>query len=455
MKFKHLLFSTLFVTIANNANAQKFIKTTSVEEYFNLTGVSNEGKMVGYTAFTMSYYIWTPESGDLQNIGGVGAGQGFGGQAKFSNDGKFLSGTSINEETGLGEISRYNVEAKKWETLGSLGFNNDYSTGSGFNISGDGKTVVGGGWVEGSRMYAIVWNEKEGLINLGTLVEKRNTRATAVSEDGGVVVGFQENKGGDRLATIWKKNPVGGYFPNIYIYKDPKGDLNDPYNILPEITAVSGDGKWVGGVNSIASPNVWIWSEENGLVDLGSLATSGNYITSWVTSINYDGSVVLGYTISKQWVDSAPVYTPFIWTKEEGIKDFNDYVTNTLKFDLKGDQIFVPTMLSANEKYIVGWGLDGTYIKVFRIQLPNLSTDEIQSSEKATLYPNPVTNVLNIDAKEDISEIKVYNMAGQQVLSKEARSKNPKIDMSTLKAGVYVVEVTSDSNTTTHKVIKK
>lgn len=40
MKFKHLLFSTLFVTIANNANAQKFIKTTSVEEYFNLTGVS-------------------------------------------------------------------------------------------------------------------------------------------------------------------------------------------------------------------------------------------------------------------------------------------------------------------------------------------------------------------------------------------------------------------------------
>ena len=190
MKFKHLLFSTLFVTIANNANAQKFIKTTSVEEYFNLTGVSNEGKMVGYTAFTMSYYIWTPESGDMQNIGGVGAGQGFGGQAKFSNDGKFLSGTSINEETGLGEISRYNVEAKKWETLGSLGFNNDYSTGSGFNISGDGKTVVGGGWVEGSRMYAIVWNEKEGLINLGTLVEKRNTRATAVSEDGGVVVGF-------------------------------------------------------------------------------------------------------------------------------------------------------------------------------------------------------------------------------------------------------------------------
>lgn len=112
-------------------------------------------------------------------------------------------------------------------------------------------------------------------------------------------------------------------------------------------------------------------------------------------------------------------------------------------------------MLSANEKYIVGWGLDGTYIKVFRIQLPNLSTDEIQSSEKATLYPNPVTNALNIDAKEDISEIKVYNMVGQQVLSKEARSKNPKIDMSTLKAGVYVVEVTSDSNTTTHKVIKK
>lgn len=115
--------------------------------------------------------------------------------------------------------------------------------------------------------------------------------------------------------------------------------------------------------------------------------------------------------------------------------------------------------MSANEKYLVGWAIneDTKEMKIFRIDMTKseLGTDEIKTSEKATLYPNPVTNVLNIDAKEEISEIKVYNMAGQQVLSKEARSKNPKVDMSALKAGVYVVEVTSDSNTTTHKVIKK
>lgn len=149
----------------------------------------------------------------------------------------------------------------------------------------------------------------------------------------------------------------------------------------------------------------------------------------------------------------------FIWTKEDGIRNLNDYVRDVLKLDLKGDNITVPTELSANEKYLVGWAIneDTKEMKIFRIDMTKseLGTDEIKTSEKATLYPNPVTNVLNIDAKEEISEIKVYNMAGQQVLSKEARSKNPKVDMSALKAGVYVVEVTSDSNTTTHKVIKK
>ncbi|WP_312557451.1 T9SS type A sorting domain-containing protein [Empedobacter brevis] len=452
MNFKHLFFSTLLVSMANNLSAQQFIKSTS-GEYFNLTGVSQEGKMVGYPEATLPYYIWDPTTKSMEEIGGSGAGQGFGGQAKFSNDGNYLSGTSINVETGLGEISRYNIVEKKWKTLGSLGFDNGFSTGSGFNISGDGKTIVGGGWVQSLRMKGIAWNEKEGLINLETLIEKRNTRATAVSYDGSVVAGYQESTRGEWYAAIWKKNPNGGYYPNHYIYKNPKGDLNDPTNIMPEITAISGDGKWVGGVTSIASPNTWIWSEETGVIDLGALTAKPN-TTGLISSISHDGKIVLGYYISRvslQQID----YTPFIWTPENGIIDFNQYVKDVLKIDLGNDVIRATFAISSNNQYIVGWGKNGNSVFNYRIELPKLGADDINQDKKATLYPNPVTNVLNIDSKDKIEEVTIYTLTGQQILNKLFKNNRISIDVSSYKTGVYMVEVKTISSTRTYKVIKK
>ena len=164
----------------------------------------------------------------------------------------------------------------------------------------------------------------------------------------------------------------------------------------------------------------------------------------------------MGYSISKQWIDSAPVYTPFIWTKEDGIKDLNNYLTNTLKFDLKGDKIYVPTQLSENEKYIVGWGVNALDIKMFRIELPaKLSTSDVEKTDVATLFPNPVTSELNIEAKEEIKQVTVYNLTGQQLFSKKGMAKSMKVDVSNLKSGVYIIEVKNDKTSKTYKIIKK
>ena len=87
--------------------------------------------------------------------------------------------------------------------------------------------------------------------------------------------------------------------------------------------------------------------------------------------------------------------------------------------------------------------------------MPNLATDEVKTTVDATLYPNPVNNILNIDAKEQITSISVYNLTGQQIFTKTMNTKTSTVDMSAYKAGVYIIEVNSNANTRTYKVIKK
>ena len=70
-------------------------------------------------------------------------------------------------------------------------------------------------------------------------------------------------------------------------------------------------------------------------------------------------------------------------------------------------------------------------------------------------YPNPVKDILNISYIKNISDVAVYNLLGQSVLTKTVNSSQSKVDMTALPAGTYIVKVTSDNLTKTMKVIKE
>ena len=76
--------------IFNIAQAQFLIKPVS----FTPTGLSNSGDVAGYEAQAGPYSIWKPDSSITISIGGLAPGFGIGGQAGFSDNGNFLSGTS-------------------------------------------------------------------------------------------------------------------------------------------------------------------------------------------------------------------------------------------------------------------------------------------------------------------------------------------------------------------------
>jgi len=71
-------------------------------------------------------------------------------------------------------------------------------------------------------------------------------------------------------------------------------------------------------------------------------------------------------------------------------------------------------------------------------------------------YPNPVTNVLNVESKETISKFEMYDM-NSRLIVKEVVNKNEfEIDFSRNGSGVYLVKLfTSEGNSKELKIIKK
>lgn len=70
-------------------------------------------------------------------------------------------------------------------------------------------------------------------------------------------------------------------------------------------------------------------------------------------------------------------------------------------------------------------------------------------------YPNPVKDILNISYIKEISNVSIYNLLGQEVMSKSVNASQSKIDMSNLNSGTYLVKVTVDGLVKTIKVLKQ
>jgi uncharacterized delta-60 repeat protein len=73
-----------------------------------------------------------------------------------------------------------------------------------------------------------------------------------------------------------------------------------------------------------------------------------------------------------------------------------------------------------------------------------------------SLYPNPVSDLLNINKKNDIaiSSINIFNSLGQLVLVIPNAKETQSVDVSTLQSGNYFVKINSDRGTATTKFIK-
>lgn len=85
-----------------------------------------------------------------------------------------------------------------------------------------------------------------------------------------------------------------------------------------------------------------------------------------------------------------------------------------------------------------------------------LSNEEFNRVSKWNIYPNPVNNVLNVSFDENIANISIYNLLGQEVIYKTINANQGSVDVSNLAAGTYLIRVTShNEEVKTLKIIKE
>jgi hypothetical protein len=74
---------------------------------------------------------------------------------------------------------------------------------------------------------------------------------------------------------------------------------------------------------------------------------------------------------------------------------------------------------------------------------------------KVKLYPNPTSNILNIECIASIQAITVYNVLGQEVMNRELNNTSVALDVSGLNSGIYVVKTVVEGITSSTKFIKE
>lgn len=101
------------------------------------------------------------------------------------------------------------------------------------------------------------------------------------------------------------------------------------------------------------------------------------------------------------------------------------------------------------------WGYNGTS-GTFKISAYDASlSNQTYNLASLKVYPNPVKDVLKLSYNQNITNVSVYNLVGQQVINKSLNTTDAQVDMSILPQGTYLVKVAADNQVKTIKVVKQ
>jgi hypothetical protein len=115
-------------------------------------------------------------------------------------------------------------------------------------------------------------------------------------------------------------------------------------------------------------------------------------------------------------------------------------------------QTFTPTVVG---DYKVEVTLGNCMVTSACINVIPLGNEGFELVNKFKLYPNPVTEILNIEYNKPLSSVTLFDMLGQKVSTQNTNANAAQLDMARLSAGVYFVEVRSGAVSKIFKVIKR
>ena len=84
-----------------------------------------------------------------------------------------------------------------------------------------------------------------------------------------------------------------------------------------------------------------------------------------------------------------------------------------------------------------------------------LGNNDITTESNIVMYPNPATNKTTISSSNEISNIRVFNILGQEVQTFSSNGTTMDLDVSSLQSGTYFVKIETELGTDTLKLIKQ
>lgn len=114
------------------------------------------------------------------------------------------------------------------------------------------------------------------------------------------------------------------------------------------------------------------------------------------------------------------------------------------------------TILVDGNTYGVSQTINGCESEIFAIDANQVLGTDTFDIKNLVVYPNPSSDVVNIEANEMITQVSVFNLLGQEVIRQNVNATNGKVNIASLPQATYVMQIQTEGGATaTLKVVKR
>lgn len=354
----------------------------------------------------------------------------------------------------------------------------------------DGKVLIAGSFTkfnDTKKVYIIRLNTDGSLdntFNSGGTGASDQIYSIALQPDGKILIaGFFSYYNGVSRGKVARLNTDGSldttfdstvgsnnFLMYVSIQSDGKvliGGYIDHYNNSPRRTIArlntngSLDNSFAPYGSESNNPVDRIVSQDDGkIIVSGSFSGFNNVNANGLTRLNQDGSTDLSFVLAQ-----GLFHTQFSHLMAGGkilVNTYNGSVAQMycLKQDGSVDQLIGPSgkaNVQPNGAILISGGFtsyNGVNKKyIVRLLDTKLSVSD-NTKETFQIYPNPVKNVLNIKTELPIFQYEIYSLDGKK-LQTGKNVDNPKIDVSQLQKGNYLLKAKTKNNEQITKFIKE
>jgi Secretion system C-terminal sorting domain len=314
---------------------------------------------------------------------------------------------------------------------------NGMNDGEWFNFTGNGRSVnIDLSNVQGNYDPEIgVYTGSCGVLNCADFAD----------------VGFT---GGAEQLTIY--NTILGQDYKINIGQFAPGIDNPEGNFTLKLKTVVNNDDCVQATNITSLPYTFIETE--------GVATSNNsgFITTCGIGMNNGEWFKVtgnGSNINIAVTNVESTYDPEIGVYTGSCTGFTCLANMDTGNDGGSESLIIPNSVNGQTYYInIGHYSDQFDVDegnfTINVSSPTLANEKFEIT-KTNLYPNPVKDILNIENQENITNVAIYNLLGQEVLNKTINNNKTEIDVSGFTSGNYLVKITAENQFQTFKIVKE